>query len=174
MAHNYLAILLSAAALSACYGAAGANDRSTNSEPAPQESDSQQSDSQRQAESESEPVEDETDDDRSHSDDPGELPPDQQPPPPDRNYDISEVYATTCVDCHGHRGDGDGTENQGFNFAAPADEWTNGPTVDGILDTLDDGIHDSAMQRFPQFSTQDRIELAEYVIDLRYELKGED
>ena len=108
------------------------------------------------------------------TDDPAELPPHKQPPPPDRRYDISEVYAEACVACHGERGGGDGTEEEGFSFDTPADEWTNGPTVDGILKTLDDGIHDTPMQQFEQFTNEDRIELAEYVIDLRHALKGDE
>lgn len=96
--------------------------------------------------------------------------PDEHMPPYDREYDISEVYAEACVDCHGEDGDGDGTVEQGFSFGSESDEWTNGPTVDGILITLDDGIHDTAMQEFPQFLDDDRVELAEYVLELRYEL----
>lgn len=93
------------------------------------------------------------------------------PPPPDeRTYEITEVYAEACVQCHGEDGDGDGTKQEGFSFASPADEWTNGPNVDGIVDTLDDGIHETAMQRFPEFKNEDRIELAEHVLDLRYAL----
>ncbi len=99
---------------------------------------------------------------------PSELPPDKQPPPYELEYDISEVYAVACVSCHGDKGDGDGAQQEGFGFDTPANEWTNGPTVDGILQTLEDGIHDSAMREFPQFTNQDRVELAEYIIDLRH------
>ena len=98
-----------------------------------------------------------------------EAPPDH-PPPYDRQYDIAEVYDEACASCHGDDGDGQGYDEVTFSYATPADEWTNGPTVDGILDTLEDGIHDSAMQEFPQFKDADRVELAEYVIDLRYAL----
>lgn len=97
-------------------------------------------------------------------------PPYDKPPPPDREYDISEVYAQMCASCHGDRGEGDGVDDDGFAFDTPADEWTNSPTVGGILDTLEDGIHDTAMRDFPQFKDVDRVELAEYVIDLRHAL----
>ena len=99
-----------------------------------------------------------------------EAAPPDPPAPYDREYDISEVYAGACASCHGDDGDGRSEVEETFSYATPADEWSNGPTVDGILDTLEDGIHDSAMQEFPQFKDADRVELAEYVIDLRHAL----
>ncbi len=93
-----------------------------------------------------------------------------RPPPHDLEYDISEVYAQVCADCHGQLGAGDGPAGEGFAFDNPADRWTNGPTADGILKTLEDGIHDTAMRDFPQFKDVDRVALAEYILDLRYAL----
>lgn len=95
-----------------------------------------------------------------------------KPPPYDLEYDISEVYEQMCAGCHGETGDGHGPEGEGRAFGAPADEWNNGPTVDGILATLEEGIHDTAMRDFPEFKDVDRVELAEYVLDLRHALKG--
>lgn len=109
-----------------------------------------------------------------HVEDPAELPPHEQPPPRDRQYDISEVYQEGCVSCHGERGDGQGTEQEAFSFDTPATEWTNDPSIDGILQTLEYGIHDTAMQQFPRLTNDDRVALAQYVLELRLELKGED
>ena len=107
--------------------------------------------------------------DEDEKDDVDPLPYDK-PAPPDREYDISEVYAQMCASCHGKRGDGDGSAEDGFAFDSPADKWANGPTTHGILDTLEDGIHDTAMRDFPEFKDIDRVELAEYIIDLRHAL----
>ena len=94
--------------------------------------------------------------------------------PYDEHYDIGEVYEAVCVDCHGMRGDGVGVLAGGFSFGAPEEEWNNGPTVDGILQTLEDGIHESAMREFPEFPDADRLELADYILELRELLKMED
>lgn len=118
--------------------------------------------------------EDRADSETEHStEDPAQLPPHEQPHPRDRVYDISEVYAEACVVCHGERGDGKGTEQQTFDFSTPADDWNNAPDVDGILETLEYGVHDSAMQAFPRLTNDDRVALAKYVLDLRYQLQGE-
>ncbi len=94
----------------------------------------------------------------------------QTPPPHDRDYDIAEVYDAMCASCHGEEGDGEGIAQTGFAFDTPADQWTNRPSVDGILLTLEDGIHDTAMQDFPQFSDVDRVDLAQHILDLRHAL----
>ena len=91
---------------------------------------------------------------------------------PDR--DGSEVYGLICVSCHGKSGDGRGLEIQLFSFGAPEEEWSNEPTVDGILRTLEDGIHDSSMRAFPEYRDVDRVKLAEYVLELREALRQEE
>ncbi len=123
------------------------NDPPTNEEPLPQ------------SEEDKTPLSPDTSDD--------ELSDYDRPPPYDREYDISEVYAQMCASCHGEDGDGDGHLEAGFAFDSPKDQWSNGPTVSGILDTLEDGIHDTAMRDFPEFKDIDRVELAEYILDLR-------
>lgn len=85
--------------------------------------------------------------------------------PYDRAYDVSELYEAVCADCHGV--DGDVRQAGGFWYGAPAQAWTNGPTVDGVLVTLEEGIHASAMRSFPEYNDADRVELGEYVLDLR-------
>ncbi len=93
-----------------------------------------------------------------------------KPPPYDREYDISEVFNKMCAGCHGEAGDGDGPDGNGLAYDTPADEWNNGPTIDGILLTLEDGVHGTAMRDFPEFKNVDREKLAEYVLDLRQAL----
>ena len=95
-------------------------------------------------------------------------------PPYDREYDASELFEAVCADCHGEAGDGDAPIEDPFSFGAPAQKWTNGPTVDGILITLEDGIHDTAMREFPEYKNVDREKLAEYILELRYALGVED
>ncbi len=92
------------------------------------------------------------------------------PPPHDRHYDVAQIYDAICASCHGDDGDGQGLTEEGFAFDAPEEEWTNSPSVDGILRTLEDGIHDTAMQQFPEFADADRVQLAEHVLDLRHAL----
>ncbi len=94
--------------------------------------------------------------------------------PYDREYDASELFEAVCADCHGEAGDGDAPIEAPFSFATPAQEWTNGPTVDGILITLEDGIHDTAMREFPEYKNVDREKLADYILELRYALLGQD
>ncbi len=91
--------------------------------------------------------------------------------PDDIQYDSSEVYSRVCVTCHGKKGDGRGLEIELFSFGSPEEEWSNGPTVDGILLTLEDGVHDSSMRAFPDLSDADRIALAEYILELRAALQ---
>lgn len=93
--------------------------------------------------------------------------------PYDRHYDASELFDAVCAGCHGVDGDGDAPIDDAFSFATPADEWTHSPTVDGILMTLDDGVHDTAMREFPEYKDLDRQLLAEYVLELRHALQLE-
>lgn len=87
--------------------------------------------------------------------------------PYDRSYDAADLYGAMCAACHGEDGDGNAPIPDAFSFATTAALWTNGPTVDGILLTLEDGIHHSAMRSFPEYQDFDRVALAEYILDLR-------
>lgn len=82
----------------------------------------------------------------------------------------AEVYARVCVTCHGKSGDGRGMEMKLFGFDEPAEKWTNGPTVEGIVKTLDQGIHQSSMKPFDDYSEGDRRAVALYVLELRERL----
>lgn len=102
------------------------------------------------------------------------------PPPPDEVQtptepavtppDGEELYGRVCITCHGPRGDGTGLEQELFSFGSPTDQWTNGPTVDGILTTLGEGVHDTSMQAFPEFGDVERRAIAAYVLELRADL----
>ena len=81
-----------------------------------------------------------------------------------------EVYERVCVTCHGKTGDGKGLGQQLFGFDTPANEWKNGPSVDGILITLEAGIHDTSMKAFPDYGDVERRAVAEYVLLLRAQL----
>lgn len=116
---------------------------------------------------------------QSHSDRPSTDEAEDYEEPFDRSpdefghYDSSEIYSRVCVTCHGKKGDGKGLEIELFSFGSPEEEWSNGPTVDGILLTLEDGVHDSSMRAFPDLSDADRVALAEYILDLREALKDD-
>ena len=91
-----------------------------------------------------------------------------------RSYDRSELYNRVCVTCHGPDGDGQGLAIQLFSFGAPEAEWRNGPTIEGIVITLEEGFHHTSMRPFPEYSEADRVALAEYVLELREALLAEE
>lgn len=92
----------------------------------------------------------------------------QRPEPPKVEPNRgAQVYKQVCVTCHGRTGDGRGLEQELFGFDAPANQWTNGPTLEGILQTLDEGIHDSSMTSFADYREEDREAVARYVLELR-------
>jgi mono/diheme cytochrome c family protein len=81
------------------------------------------------------------------------------------------VYSRVCVTCHGETGDGQGLEQKLFGFDAPESEWTNGPTIEGIEKTLQEGIHATSMKPFPEYGEAERRAVAEYVLQLRENLQ---
>lgn len=98
----------------------------------------------------------------------------EKPPTVEPNIELGEqVYGRVCVTCHGPEGDGKGLEQELFSFATPAEQWKNGPTVGGILATLDQGVHQTSMQPFPEFGPLERESVALYVLQLREELLAE-
>jgi len=86
--------------------------------------------------------------------------------------DGAELYGRVCVTCHGTDGDGKGLEQPLFSFGSPEQDWKNGPTVEGILTTLSEGVHDTSMAAFPGYGEAERRALATYVLSLRAELTG--
>ena len=89
-------------------------------------------------------------------------------------HDGAEIYGRVCVTCHGKDGDGRGLEMELFGFGAPEAEWTNGPSVEGILMTLQDGIHETSMKPFPEYGEAARRAVANHVLELRESLTDED
>jgi mono/diheme cytochrome c family protein len=83
------------------------------------------------------------------------------------------IYGHVCVTCHGKTGDGKGLEQQLFSYGAPESKWTNGPTVEGIMKTLQTGVHESSMKPFPQYKKAERRAVAQYVLGLREKLQKE-
>ncbi|MFU8804909.1 MAG: c-type cytochrome [Bradymonadaceae bacterium] len=81
-----------------------------------------------------------------------------------------DLYERACMTCHGKTGDGRGLEQELFGFGAPVEAWTHTPSVEGILLTLHDGIHETSMQAFPDFHEAERQAVALYVLELREEL----
>ncbi|MFP4600190.1 MAG: c-type cytochrome [Persicimonas sp.] len=159
--HRYRSLFVVAALIIGCSTSSGADAPSSTVEdepPAAEESAAEES-----AVEES----DEAAENASEADYPAAY---DKPPPYDRDYDISEVFNKMCAGCHGEAGDGDGPDGNGLAYDTPADEWNNGPTIDGILLTLEDGVHGTAMRDFPEFKNVDREKLAEYVLDLRQAL----
>ncbi len=90
------------------------------------------------------------------------------------DYDATDLYNRICVTCHGDAGDGQGMALQLFSFGAPEEEWRNGPTVEGVLITLDEGLHGTSMRPFPEYTEEDRRRLAAYILELREALLAED
>lgn len=83
------------------------------------------------------------------------------------------TFATTCVPCHGEKGDGAGAAASALdpkprNFA---DAFKNGYKVEAIFKTLNDGLPPSAMVSFSALPEEDRWALSYYVLELRKELE---
>ena len=81
-----------------------------------------------------------------------------------------DLYAQTCVPCHGPEGKGDGPAGLSLNpkprnFTQDAG-WKNGTHLDEIFRTLDEGIKDSAMVSYNDLSKRDRMALVHMVQSL--------
>ena len=80
------------------------------------------------------------------------------------------VFAQTCATCHGPEGKGDGPGGKGLNpsprnFTANAN-WKNGPRIEDIYKTLEEGIKGSSMASYNYLSKKDRMALIHYVQSL--------
>ncbi|MCB1141651.1 MAG: cytochrome c [Leptospiraceae bacterium] len=88
----------------------------------------------------------------------------------DDNAKGKELFAQ-CTSCHGDTGAGDGPAGAALkppprNFKAPAAEWKNGKTLEGITKTLKEGIPGSSMASYAYLSEEESSALAKYVLEL--------
>ena len=80
------------------------------------------------------------------------------------------LFAQECATCHGPAGKGDGPA--GFGLAprprdfSSRDGWKNGPRLDAIYKTLEQGIPGSGMGSFSYLGKRERMALAHYVQSL--------
>lgn len=104
---------------------------------------------------------------------------DQGLPPAPNEPDVGRggrLYQTHCAVCHGSTGGGDGPAAVFFEGETLPRDLTRGyfrnrstldlPTVDDVFLTITHGMPGSAMAGFKDLSTQDRRDLAAYVLTL--------
>lgn len=82
-----------------------------------------------------------------------------------------EAFEMNCASCHGEKGAGDGPGGANLNpkprdYRLPADQWKNGPTVEGITKTLNEGIPGSGMVSYKHLGDETLQSLAKYVMYL--------
>ena len=82
-----------------------------------------------------------------------------------------EAYAINCASCHGEMGAGDGIAAASLNpkprnYKAPASEWKNGNTEEGVLKTLNEGIKGSPMVAYKHLGDDSLKAIAKYVVYL--------
>jgi len=80
------------------------------------------------------------------------------------------LFAQDCASCHGPKGDGDGPAGKGLKppprrFTQP-DSWVNGPRIENIFRTLNEGIKGSSMVSYSYLTKRDRMALVHYVRSL--------
>lgn len=79
-----------------------------------------------------------------------------------------DAFAMNCSSCHGDNGSGDGPAAASLNpkprnFKAPAAEWKNGNTEEGILKTLNNGVPGTGMVSYKSLGADNLKEIAKYV-----------
>lgn len=82
-----------------------------------------------------------------------------------------EIFEQNCVACHGPTGAGDGAAAASLNpkprnYKAPASEWKNGPTEEGVLKTLKKGLPKTQMVAFEYLGEEKLKLVAKYVVYL--------
>jgi len=88
-------------------------------------------------------------------------------PNPDLLARGQAVYLQTCATCHGAAGRGDGPGAKGLNpkprdFSQPAG-WKNGPRIENLYRTLEEGIKGSSMVAYKDLRRKDRMALVHVV-----------
>lgn len=80
------------------------------------------------------------------------------------------LYAQNCATCHGDAGKGDGPGAKGLNPAprnfALGSGWKNGPRLEEIYRTLDEGVKGTSMVSYNYLRKKDRMALAHIVQSL--------
>jgi cytochrome c oxidase subunit II len=80
----------------------------------------------------------------------------------DLNIDVEGLYKTYCLSCHGAAGDGSGLPKEARDFRANKD-WKKSPKVADIYRTLMQGVPDSQMRSYPNFTPYEKVALSHYV-----------
>ena len=88
-------------------------------------------------------------------------------PAPDVIETGKQLYSSNCASCHGETGDGKGPAGASLNppprnFTS-MEGWTNGPTLEGLYKTLQDGIPNTGMAAFANLPPDQRLALISYV-----------
>ncbi len=81
-----------------------------------------------------------------------------------------QLFATTCVACHGEKGDGSGPAAAALNPKPRnfvTETFRNGDKPEQIFKTIGDGIPGTGMAAFAYLAEGDRWALAHYVTTLR-------
>lgn len=78
-----------------------------------------------------------------------------------------QLYASNCASCHGENGAGDGPAGSTLNppprnFTS-MEGWKNGPTIEGMYITLQDGIPNTGMAAFANLPPDQRLAIISYV-----------
>lgn len=78
-----------------------------------------------------------------------------------------QLYASNCVSCHGESGEGNGPAGASLNPPprnfTNMNDWKNGPTLEGLYKTLQEGIPNSGMAAFANLLPEQRLALIFYV-----------
>ena len=82
-----------------------------------------------------------------------------------------EAFEMSCASCHGIEGAGDGAAAAALNpkprnYKAPASEWKNGNTLEGVTKTLKQGIKGSSMVSYSHLGDETLGQIAKYVVHL--------
>jgi mono/diheme cytochrome c family protein len=88
-------------------------------------------------------------------------------PAPDMVEKGKTMFATTCATCHGPEGKGDGPAGVALN-PKPRNfhemtGWKNGPEINHMYKTLQEGVPNSGMASFAVLSPEDRFNLIMFV-----------
>lgn len=80
------------------------------------------------------------------------------------------LYASNCASCHGDNGDGNGVAGANLNPKPrnfhSLDGWTNGPKINQMYKTLEEGIIKNGMNSFAQLPVDERFALIYYIRSL--------